>query len=63
MEMPDAVLCEKCGASAEVVTNGVDERALAGEMPPEDRRWDEGFFYAIDCPNCGVRMQGLAPPP
>jgi hypothetical protein len=63
MEMPKEVLCEKCGASAQVVSAKVDEAAMAGHMTAQDRRWDEGFFYSIACPTCGTRMQCLAPPP
>lgn len=63
MEMPDKVLCEKCGAAATVITQDVDQAALAGDMPAADRRWQDGFFFTIECPNCGTRMQSLAPPP
>ena len=63
MELPQQVLCERCGANSGVITTGVDEKELAGAMTADDRRWDEGFFYAIECPNCGTRMQCLSPPP
>jgi hypothetical protein len=61
--MPETVLCEKCGGSAGVVTDEVDKEAMGGEMAASDRRWEDGFFYTIDCPNCGTRMQCLAPLP
>jgi hypothetical protein len=63
MELPEKVMCEKCGNVAQVLTRQADERALAGHLPPGDHRWQDGFFFNIDCPNCGVRSQSLAPPP
>ena len=63
MEMPATVLCEKCGARSDVVAANIDQPAMAGKMAAGDKRWDEGFFFTIDCPNCGARMQCLAPPP
>jgi hypothetical protein len=63
MDMPAQVLCEKCGAAAEVINEELDRRALAGDMPASDSRWQQGFFFSINCPNCGTRMQCLAPPP
>ena len=63
MELPEEVMCEKCGNIARVVTRQVDEQALAGHLGPEDQRRQEGFFFNIDCPQCGVRSQSLAPPP
>jgi predicted nucleic-acid-binding Zn-ribbon protein len=63
MDMPTQVLCEKCGARANVINEPPDQIALAGKMPANDIRWQEGFFFSINCPNCGTRMQCLAPPP
>jgi len=63
MDLPDQVLCEKCGKLARVVTQDIDEQALAGHLPPNDRRWRDGFFFEIDCLICGIRSQSLAPPP
>jgi hypothetical protein len=63
MNLPEMVLCEKCGSVANVITQQVDSQALAGHLPPDDERWREGFFFDIDCPRCGIRSQSLAPPP
>jgi len=63
MDLPKQVLCEKCGHAAQVVTQEVDHQALAGRLPPGDRRWQDGFYFDIDCPQCGIRSQSLAPPP
>jgi hypothetical protein len=63
MDLPEQVLCEKCGTLARVVAHNVDEQALAGHLPPNDHRWRDGFFFEIDCPKCGIRSQSLAPPP
>jgi hypothetical protein len=63
MELPREILCEKCGASARVVTEQVDDAALAGQLPARDSRLREGFYFTIDCPQCGIRSQSLAPPP
>ena len=63
MQLPTEVLCERCGEPARVITEKIDELALAGKMSPRDCRRDDGFVFTIDCPNCGVRVQSLAPPP
>ncbi|HEX6961476.1 MAG TPA: hypothetical protein VF175_06385 [Lacipirellula sp.] len=63
MKLPETVLCEKCGADARVITREVDDKAIHGELPVDDRRRSEGFTFRIDCPRCGERTQYLAPPP
>jgi hypothetical protein len=63
MELPEDVLCEKCGMSAKVVGTEANKAEVAGEMTEDDVRWRDGFFFTIECPQCGTRMQCLAPPP
>ena len=63
MDLPDEVLCEKCGTAAKVVGTDADKASVAGQMTEDDSRWRNGFFFMIDCPQCGTRMQCLAPPP
>ena len=62
MELPKTVLCEHCGAQAKVPPQSIDENAVAGQLPGFDQAWREGFWYTIDCPNCGRREQRLTPP-
>jgi hypothetical protein len=63
MDLPAEVLCEKCGEPARVVTQKIDEGALAGKLSVRDTRRTDGFYFTIQCPQCGLRVQSLAPPP
>jgi hypothetical protein len=53
--------CDKCGEKAEVW--GMD---LGPDREPElgagrDNHETSGAFHVIDCPNCGIRTQAVAP--
>jgi hypothetical protein len=63
MVLPKEILCEKCGENSRVVTRNVDDQALAGRLSRRDSRRQDGFYFTIDCPQCGLRLQSLAPPP
>jgi len=62
MKLPETVLCERCGAEANVPRQSIDENAMAGQLRGFDQKWQEGFWFTIECPNCGRVEQQMAPP-
>jgi hypothetical protein len=62
MELPKTIRCERCGAEARVPAQSIDEDAAAGQLPGFDQAWREGYWFTIECPNCGKREQQVVPP-
>jgi hypothetical protein len=63
MDLPTVILCERCGAEAKVPRQSIDEDAASGQLRGFDQRWHDGYWFTIECPNCGRVEQQLAPPP
>jgi hypothetical protein len=61
MDLPATVICEQCGAEAGVPVQSIDEDASAGQLRGFDQAWRSGFWFTIECPNCGRREQQLPP--
>ena len=59
MDLPNTVLCERCGATARVLRKILmrsDKRVSdAGEIIEKE----EGTYYIIDCPMCGQHEQAI----
>jgi ribosomal protein S27E len=53
MELPQTVKCGRCGAVASVPRQSIDEDAGAGQLRGFDQAWKKGYWFTIECPNCG----------
>ena len=62
MELPETVICSRCGAIAKVPRQSIDEDASAGQLRGFDQGWQQGFSFTIECPNCGRVEQQFEPP-
>jgi hypothetical protein len=62
MDLPKTVICQRCGAVAEVPRQSIDEDAMKGQLRGFDQTWEQGYLLMIVCPNCGRIEQRLASP-
>jgi len=58
-ELPQTATCLRCGADAKIPRQSIDEDASIGQLPGFDQNWEAGFWYTLDCPNCGRLCQQL----
>jgi uncharacterized OB-fold protein len=59
MDLPKTVICQRCGAEAEVPPQSIDENAKQGQLRGFDQTWELGYLLMIVCPNCGRVEQRL----
>jgi hypothetical protein len=60
MELPATVMCDLCGGEARVPAQSIDEDAAAGQLRGFDQGWCAGYWFTVECPNCGRREQQLS---
>lgn len=59
LELPQTAKCVRCGAAAHVPRQSIDEDAACGQLPGFDQKWEFGFWFTVECPNCGRVDQQL----
>lgn len=59
LELPQTATCVRCGTDANVPRQSIDENATIGQLAGFDQNWEAGFWYTLECPNCGRIDQQL----
>jgi len=62
MEVPDNILCEKCGSNAAVVTITGTHHLKGPTTWPQSTVRPDGLYVYINCRTCGEHEQCIAPP-
>ena len=63
MDLPNNILCERCGATARVLRKILMQSDKRVTEAGETIEKDEGTYYIIDCPMCGQHEQALTTDP